>query len=258
MDLVFTWDDKRPDEQARAALIDVVRKYLGSTSPRETSCAVNQGRDGRSIGLGAGHYLMPQIAERLVENLRMGLSIRENCRLLGVARGTVARYERLNGPFVCSCGRERTHRGWCKERLKRSPLRQTFLAQWFERSVSSGARRRARSKPTIIIDRRISDANWPYLSGKPGDGGALIDAVNSIVPREFADHQRADICQDLLLAILEGDTTIDKIKDGSAACIKRYYKMHPGKFGPLYLDQPLPGTDGLTLADTIRSDAPHF
>lgn len=254
MDLVFDWDANRPDEQSRAALVEAVHKYLApSASPHGTACAVNQGRARRRYG--GGNYILPQTAEQLVQHLRMGLSIREVVRALGVSRGTVTRYERLNGPFTCPCGRERKHRGWCRERIKRSPLRQAFLSRWFGRPW---AYKTPSAKPSVIIDRRIVDANWPYLAGKPGDGGALIDAVNAIVPRGFEPHARADICQDLLLAILEGEATIEKLRDGSAECIKRYYKLHPGKFGPLSLDAPIPGTEGMTLGNTIRSDAPHF
>lgn len=96
------------------------------------------------------------------------------------------------------------------------------------------------------------------LGGHPGDGKELIEAINRIVPRTFQDYERADICQELLLAVLEGETTIENLKDGSAECIRRYYKMHPGKFGPASLDAPISGTEGLTLADVLTTDTDHF
>lgn len=248
--LVKRWDQNAPDAIERASLSALVHRYF-DIGMEQIECSVEQGR----VRRGCGNYLHPRTAERLVECLRLGLSLREAAREAGCGRGTAIRYERLNGPFTCPCGRERKHRGWCSERLKRHPARQQFLRQWFEQSVAAGTRKRAAVKPIIVPENRIIAANWPYLKGKPGDGAELIDAVNAVVPKTFADHQRADICQDLLLAILEGESTIADLKNGTAAAIKRYYKLHPGKFGPVSLDAPIPGTDGMKLIDTIADPA---
>lgn len=109
-----------------------------------------------------------------------------------------------------------------------------------------------RSKPTIARARVLT--NYPYMRGR-GDAAALVDAINEIVSRRFPDYARADICQSLLLSILEGETTLEDLKAGSAACIKRYYKMHPGRFGPISLDAPMRGFENLAMIDTLPSDA---
>lgn len=47
--------------------------------------------------------------------------------------------------------------------------------------------------------------NYPYMPNLPSDeGGEIVQAVNSIIPRGLYDDCRADICQDMILAILEG------------------------------------------------------
>lgn len=136
-------------------------------------------------------------------------------------------------------------------------LEETVWRAIRDRALKSGATAKeliARIVRTVVEDGLLDE----ILGGDPGDGKSLVEAINEVVPRSLEAHQRADICQDLLLAVLEGETTIEKLKDGSAECVKRYYKLHPGKFGPLSFDAPIPGTDGLTLADTLTDETTHF
>jgi hypothetical protein len=248
--LVAAWDAGTPDTAERERLVALARARTRPHRSHECS-SIEQGRHA-SHATGGGHYIDPEVAASLVEHLRMGLSHRAISAQIGINRKTVQRYEKLNGPFVCPCGRQRTHRGWCSERIKRSPVRAAFLKQWFEQSVAAGTRARGAQRPKIIIDLGIVKSNWPYLSGAPTDGGGLIDAVNEIVPRYFPDFKRADICQDLLLAILEGTATIETLRDGSADAIKKYNKLYPSKFGPMSLDVSLTSDpDGPTLMDRL-------
>lgn len=254
LDLAAVWRGLRNDDSTqRAALAKAVDLYL-SPAPK-----IEQGRSGRHAA-GGGHYIAPQVAGRLIDLLKLGLSHRAIRSELGVAKGTVHRYEVMHGPFRCPCGRERTHRGWCSERLKRSPARIIFLRNWTAQQIAAGTRvgRSKGSRTTVLIDRRIALSNYPYLRGRDDDGARLIEAVNSVVPRTFPDHMRADICQDLLLSVLEGESTIEQLKAGTSSAVRKYYKLHPGKFGPISLDAPIPGTENLTLIDTIPSDAAHF
>lgn len=196
--LVSAWDEGRDDGDQRKALMRAVHDLQFRRRPGVTPiCAVEQGRSERQA-IGAGHYLDPKVAEELVNLLKMGLSHRHIQRRLGVGKGTVGRYEKLNGPFKCPCGRERTHRGWCSERLRHSPLRQAFLAAWTGSEIVVGGKARAGARPLLCLDKTVVAKNWPYLRGAPGDSSELIAAVNDAVPRHFPDHQRADICQDLL------------------------------------------------------------
>lgn len=244
LDLASAWRERRNDDSdQRAELIRTVDLYL-APAPE-----IDQGRSGRWQS-GGGHYLPAQTAALLLEHLKLGLSHRAIGRELGVAKNTVHRYEKLHGPFKCPCGRERTHRGWCSARLKRSPARISFLKAW-------SAGRAKNSTSNLLVERSVTLSNYPYLRGRDDDGARLIEAVNSVVPRTFPDHMRADVCQDLLLKVLEGECTVAALKDGTAAAIRAYHKLHPGKFGPISLDAPIPGTDGLKLIDTIADDAIH-
>ncbi len=254
VDLVDAWRGARADDKERARLLAAVAALV----PEDSAIIIDQGRTERHKN-GGGHYLAPIIASRLVDLLRLGLSHREIHRQLNVSKNTVARYEKLHGPFQCPCGRPRLHQGWCSERLKRSPARVAFLRNWVTNQIAAGTYRgRASKRHPIIVDSGVALRNYPYLRGDGGDGAILINTVNDIVPRGFPDHIRADICQDILLEILEGNATIEDLKNGTALAIRKYYKLHPGKFGPLSLDATIPGTEGLRLVDVLPSDTPHF
>lgn len=194
------------------------------------------------------NLLKPHKRSRLLEALMLGLSIREAMKHSGVAINTARRYSRLNGPFKCPCGRPRqTHRGWCSERLKRSPLRREFLARW----------RKSRGvPPPVIVEPAISKTN--SLPGRRADGAMLFRAVNAAVSRSLPEHVRADICQDVLIDVLEGRATINSLGESIRLALRRHRKTHSDGWMPASLDDIVPGTDNLRRGDLIPNDAPHF
>lgn len=198
-----------------------------------------------------------QDAEKVVECLKLGLSLRKTAAATGIDKNTVHRYKRISAREFdqtwCACGLARGHRGWCAFKL-----RQIFAAKWtFGATLDLKLPVLQTLLPNKQQRERVEAANYPYLRGEDKTG-AMIEAVNAVVPRLFPNHMRADICQDLLLAILEGEATIQTLKDGSAKAIRKYYKLHPGKFGPVSLDAPVRGTENLRIGDLIANDAPHF
>ena len=60
--------------------------------------------------------------------------------------------------------------------------------------------------------------NYPYII-TPRDEHSDLLAVNAIVPKGIPDNMRADMCQEIMIAILEGRTTLEmlKAKNGSAS-----------------------------------------
>jgi len=70
-----------------------------------------------------------------------------------------------------------------------------------------------------------SAPRYPYIV-VPRDEHADLLAVNAIVPRSIPDHMRADMCQEIMVAILEGRTTLEMLKaksDSAAYFIKKFY-----------------------------------
>lgn len=79
-------------------------------------------------------------------------------------------------------------------------------------------------KPRI---RQPKDAvlAYPYIT-KPRDEHATVLAINEIIPKTIPDNMRADMCQEIMLAILEGRTTLEALqakKANGTYFIKKFY-----------------------------------
>lgn len=105
---------------------------------------------------------------------------------------------------------------------------------------------------------RSEDAPYPYLSDDRTDPTGLLALVNGLVPPHIPHFIRADVCQDVLVGILEGTVAPGRLKEAITTALRRVRKMHPSLYGPISLDRVIPGTDGLRLIDTIASDSEHF
>lgn len=74
------------------------------------------------------------------------------------------------------------------------------------------------------VERRVNLA-YPYIT-KVRDEHADLLAVNAIIPSGIPDNMRSDMCQEILLAILEKRTTLEMLKSrdrGAAYFIKKFY-----------------------------------
>lgn len=86
----------------------------------------------------------------------------------------------------------------------------------------------------------------------------LMEAVARALPPGLPDFAKADVSQDLLVSLLEGSLKLPDLRAAVKGHLTAYWKMHPTLFGPLSIDAPIPGTDGLTIADTLSNETPHF
>lgn len=100
--------------------------------------------------------------------------------------------------------------------------------------------------PTLVYPFLVRDRGTPEH--------ILIRRVNEVVPQWLPPDRRADICQDLIVAILCGDISEDTLDLSVKDFTRQILKQFPTHFGDLSLDAPIPGTDGLTLLDTLPSD----
>lgn len=76
----------------------------------------------------------------------------------------------------------------------------------------------------IITDRRAPLA-YPYIMTQRPEHADIL-ALNDLVPRAYPEHMRADICQEMMMAVLEGTVTIDEIKANrtrSAWFLKKFW-----------------------------------
>lgn len=101
-----------------------------------------------------------------------------------------------------------------------------------------------------------ASACYPYIAHDPKkEGFDLVSKVNKAVPRGLPEEIRADICQDIICAVLMGDMNAD---DLSGASIKDFIaqgkKMFADKWQFISLDAEVPGMGGKTYLDGLSGD----
>lgn len=168
--------------------------------------------------------------EKLREALLGGLTVRLAAAKVGVARRTAnerAKVLRVGGR--CKCGRALDHRGCCNFRLQFYPGRQAYLAQF---------------PPKIRAERSKVPEFYPFLA-QVYDDHDLILRVNEIVPRSLPELMRGDVCQEAILAILEGHATLAELEQGGGirSFVSAYWRANHERFGTLSLDAPLCQSD---------------
>jgi hypothetical protein len=71
-----------------------------------------------------------------------------------------------------------------------------------------------------------ADLPYPYLI-KATPENADLRAINAVIPASIHDSMRADMCQEIMLAILEGRTSLEDLKNkkaNGAYFIRKFYK----------------------------------
>lgn len=177
---------------------------------------------------------------RILTMLNEAHSIRRIARDVGVSTPTVWRYAKEFGRAqFCACGAAATHKGWCRWRLSQSPTRIKWLdAHWGATFDPSGgwlplaSRRRASAQPLARF--------YPYRAdGMDDDTRALLQALDRAVPRYLTNDARADVCQDVLLAIYEGRETPETAPLNVKAYVSAFLRMFKDRFRTLSIDVPI-------------------
>jgi len=94
---------------------------------------------------------------------------------------------------------------------------------------------------------------YPYISGVPTAEHEMLMAVDAIVPKGLPNAVRSDVCQDMIVAILSGEVTMENLKGDLKKYLGQFWRMFPDKYGPISLDGVVPGTDDFRLIDTISN-----
>jgi len=110
----------------------------------------------------------------------------------------------------------------------------------------------------VIVPKAKSFAvAYPYII-RPRDEHADIMLINSLVPRGLPEWIRADICQDMMVALLSGEIERDKLAASVTPYLRNVLKMHPIKYGLLSLDAPIGGEDARPLYDVIADNSEPY
>lgn len=84
----------------------------------------------------------------------------------------------------------------------------------------------------------------------------LLRAISQAVPSNIPADRRADICQELALAVLIGEAETKSLQTDWMKAFHKVYKMHPTIHGPRSLDAPLGGeNDGLRMMDLLVDES---
>lgn len=121
-------------------------------------------------------------------------------------------------------------------------------------------RMRSLIRPDLLRKNKLGRRDqflYPFLTTyRQTPEHEMLRAISSAVPREIPEDRRADICQELALAILIGEAETANLDTAWRDQFKKVYKMHPTLYAPDSLDVLMPGTDDLLRIDTISEDDP--
>lgn len=106
-----------------------------------------------------------------------------------------------------------------------------------------------------------NDNPYPFLvhdAARPVD--PIVAAITKAVPKYLDREMKADLCQDLAVAILVGDLSIDDVQAGIRKFLPKLWKVNPSsKYGDMSLNAKIPGRDdGLTWLDTLGSPVVQY
>jgi hypothetical protein len=103
-----------------------------------------------------------------------------------------------------------------------------------------------------LLDRGIE--LLPVIATRPWENWAwLSDRVSKLIPSSIDAERRGDIHQEIMTALFIGEIFPEDIERELPRFIKGVYRLHPTKYGPLSLDQPVSrdGT-GATLGELLE------
>lgn len=126
----------------------------------------------------------------------------------------------------------------------------TFKTAWRMRGIIRPDIKYGRS-----TGRRVALC-YPFLpeNGRSLPEHELLRLINEAVPRGIPEDRRADICQELAIAVLIGEAEAANLADAWMPMFRKIYKLHPTTWAPLSLDAPIPGTEDFRLIDTLSEE----
>lgn len=197
------------------------------------------------------NLITPLKVQEINALLAQGFGMRKVACDVGVAKNTVLRYRNFllaDKIIYCACGKPIGHRGFCSVRLSRSPARQEYLANSPHFCLRVPGEVKAKPKP-IELDRFL---RWPYITYGNNIPDVVVK-VHEAVPLTIPEKVRPDLCQDIIVDILDG---VIEVKDIPRMCRKylnsAYRKVSDYRVGSIY--DNIRGTDGLKLIDTLSEN----
>lgn len=131
-------------------------------------------------------------------------------------------------------------RDWALRTGRVKPRRPAMSQEERNQRVREWKYRTGRARPRMVrVKQQITPLAefYPYVMAESLRGSDLLKLINDTVPKNLPEYVRADVCQDLALAVLTGEVSESQIPDE----VKKYMKMNfqmTARFGCLSLDDP--------------------
>ena len=98
---------------------------------------------------------------------------------------------------------------------------------------------------------RTIDRKWPYSKPSPQDDGAdVLCLVNEAISKRIPEDLRADICQEIILGVLEGEITIEDVAKQANKYVSKFWQKTGWDKSLLSMDQPM--FDGRSWHDVVE------
>lgn len=101
--------------------------------------------------------------------------------------------------------------------------------QWILPGGASWARQR-----TVIVREEV--IAYPYIRGVPKTEHATLLEIHKLLPQYLPPDHKGEICQDVFVALLSGETTMENLPDHIGKYVKASRKNMP-EYGTISLDE---------------------
>jgi hypothetical protein len=148
-------------------------------------------------------------------------------------------------------------------------ITQPTICRWWQKDASPFMLILRKTLPTIGLRRRCYKISinselkrsltypmpeyYPFVQSDNSNTDKLVLAVNNAIPKNIPEQYRQDICQEILLAILEHKFAIEELPQHILEYIKKIYRQFGNKY-QLSLDAHLSHDDNRTLLDVVAAE----
>lgn len=108
------------------------------------------------------------------------------------------------------------------------------------------------------IKPKVKDNRWPFANQDRIEANTLVARVNAALPYELPEQVRADVAQDVILGVLEGRISEDRLAADIKTFIRWHYRNVEWRYDTLSLDAPVPGTEDMRWDEVIDDKWEHF
>lgn len=105
---------------------------------------------------------------------------------------------------------------------------------------------------------KVADRAYPYLIPHQSAEAKMLLDIHALIPKGIPHDIKGDLCQDLVVAVLSGETTVENIPEVIAKYAREARKFLPDRWKHVSIDEPIPGTDGLRLEDILADESEEY